>query len=238
MKRVLFALMALVFILSCEKPEQTPQDKNDENTENNEQPTDSPTDPPKDPFKIEKTEMSLFSQEEQTIKSNGTDCIYSSQNPFIASVDESGKVTALHVGETEIEVKAKEGSGKVKVTVKPKYNVIKDPYIKWGCSKDDIKKKFGTPTNENTSNIIYTETLEAHAITGYSFTNGELSSITVVLNPGFELEATKHLTERFQYWTKESNAYVFTDSMTETFSIYVLLTKVDGIWCIIYSPKK
>ena len=219
MRNLLITLIALISFVSCEKTQ-------------NENQTLPET------LKLDKTEVTLYSQDEHKITSNGRNCTYSTQDPFIASVNDSGNITALHIGETFIEVKAEQGSDKVKVTVLPKYNVIKDPYIKWGCAKDDIKAKLGSPAQENSANIVYTETLPAHAITGYTFKSGKLSSVTIALNPNYQSDAQKHLAERYQYWTTENGAYVFTDSMTNEWNTYVILEKVDGIWCIIYTPKQ
>lgn len=188
---------------------------------------------------LNSTEIKISALEEHLITSNGTNVKFSSDNPFVASVNETtGLVAGKHIGETFITATADQGVAKLRVEVVPKYNVINDPYIKWNCSKEELKNKLGSPTQENGNNIIYTQTLAAHALTGYSFTNGKLSNITVALNPDYQTSAAAHLAERYEYWGTQNGAYVFTDSLTEKYTTSVALMKVDGIWCAIYAPSK
>lgn len=183
--------------------------------------------------------VSMYSLEEHTITSNGTNVTFSSENPYIASVNETtGLVTAMHIGETYIIVNADQGSKKVKVTVKAQYHVIKDPYLKWGCSKEEVIRNVGNPTQNNEDNLIYQESLSGHVITGYQFQNGGLYMAMCAIASGYETYAVKHIAERYQYWGYSSDKYIFTDSLSsEEYTTLVIITQTSGVWTIMYVKK-
>lgn len=84
--------------------------------------------------KLDVTSLTLTVGEEHVLSCNVNDCYWSSDEPFIAEVDENGRVSALHVGETVIYA----GSATCKVTVLPKYHTYEEPMISWNATKNDV----------------------------------------------------------------------------------------------------
>lgn len=64
---------------------------------------------------------------------------WSSTDPFVATVDENGVVTGLHVGATVIEAKTADGlTTACAVIVAPLYYTYQEPYIEWGKTQADV----------------------------------------------------------------------------------------------------
>ena len=197
-------------------------------------------------LKLNTTEVKMHSLDEHYITSDGTNVTFSSRDPFIATVNETtGQVTALHVGETYIDVFADEGKNKLKVTVSPLYNAITDPITSWGMSVKELKSKLGEPlaeenTAEESTYISYAygnaNKGDKHIGTGYYFEKDRLDKVTIIINSDYRLEVVQHLAERWQYYGQEGGMYIFGDTMDiKEMKTYVSLCKMSGLWCILYS---
>ena len=189
--------------------------------------------------------VTIFPQDKHTITSNGTNVSFSSQNPFVASVNSTtGQVTGLHIGETYIDILADQGTAKVKVTVKPKYNIITDPYIAWGATQSQILDKVGKePMEEDEDTIMYlygdANKGDSHIGTNYVFKSGKLSSIMIVINKVFYADAILHLAERFQYVGEKSGTIVYGEAIQESeMNTLVSISQILGQYVILYTPKQ
>lgn len=189
-------------------------------------------------------EIYVYSLDEHLITSNGTNVSFSSRNPFVASVNETtGTVTALHVGETYIDVVSDQGSALLKVVVKPLYREITDPYLKWGATKQEVKDAVNKDVFEESSTMItylYGNANEGdtHVVTMYLFDkNNSLESVCIGTNNSHMLTTIKYLSERYMYYIEEDNVYFFGDSLNvEDASTTVVFMKMSNVWCAIYQP--
>lgn len=79
-------------------------------------------------------ELTLTAGQSKQLTYDG-ECVWTSDEPLIATVDEYGFVTAKRVGKTLIHA----GNDFCKVTVNPKYYTFTEPIIKWGITESDVK---------------------------------------------------------------------------------------------------
>lgn len=187
----------------------------------------------------------MYSLDEHFITSNGTNVSFSSENPYIASVNATtGKVTGMHIGETYINVVADQGSAKVKVTIKAKYHTITDPYINWGASRSDVLEKVNlAPDFEDDYEISYlygdANDGDPHVATSYLFKSGvALRSVIVFINNHYYAEAVLHLAERFQYIGEKQDVIVFADAIEDKdIKTLISISKQSGHYVIIYSQR-
>lgn len=102
---------------------------------------------------LDKTEVTLYVEETISLTYSGDNCIWTSKNPLIASV-ENGIITANHIGETLIYA----NDAICKVTVKPRYTKYYEPYTEWGEDKSKIKQYMSDYEikEEDAENISYT----------------------------------------------------------------------------------
>lgn len=217
MKKVVFLLAVVLSVIGCEKMGSKLQ--------------------------LNTTEVRMYALEEHTITSNGTNVSFRAENPFVASVNETtGKLEANHIGETKVKVLADQGEATVKVTVIPKYNAIKDPYIKWGATLEEVKANVGVPTEmaDGSPTYMYGDESkgDTHLATGYLMTEGKLSGIMVVLNNSKYQNVALHLAERFQYTGTSGGSYAYMDALSlDDATTAVVLYKMSGRWVVIYAPK-
>ena len=79
--------------------------------------------------------VTLYVGDKVALKYSGEKCTWSSYEPLIAEVDQNGCVTAMRVGETNIRA----NDALCTVSVIPKLNTYKEPCIKWGASKSEVR---------------------------------------------------------------------------------------------------
>jgi hypothetical protein len=107
-----------------------------------------------------------------------SDVEWSSENPYVAVVSPAGRVTAIHVGETNIIARSGSGYKTCKVVVTPKYNTYVEPITEFGKSKDYIIKKLGVPSQETSNTLAYGES-DDYQVTFYTFENDKLKTCGV-----------------------------------------------------------
>lgn len=129
-----------------------------------------------------------------------------SSNEFVALV-EKNTVTGNHVGETSITVNSKH---KIPVTVRPKYMIMDDPVTDWGASKTTIKQKHtqGTLLQETNDMLAYEKCGDA-AMVAYSFKNGRLAGIIVMMAMTKMTAYINYLKERFAFLPEQYENYTF-----------------------------
>jgi hypothetical protein len=151
----------------------------------------------------------LYSQEEYRIKHYyGTDLLYFTDNPYIATVNQNGVITGLHIGETNITIRDTEfkRSHNIKVTVMSKYNEVSDPIIDWDAYKAEIKGRNTFPiSKEDETSVSYLygnlNNGDTHIETTYHFdSDNKLEKIRVVYNSAKQSSVIKHLSERYEFY--------------------------------------
>ena len=217
MRRLAVLIVAIAVLVGCQKEEE---------------------------LKVNTEVVVLNSSDEHIITSNGTNVRFSSQNPFVASVNSTtGQVTGMHVGETFINVLADEGEVSVRVTVEPRYNVLIDPYINWSATRNDIVNKLGKPYSSSTTQLIYqygdANKGDSHIGTSYVLDDkGFLKNIMVVINSNNYASVILHLDERYQAMGNSGTTIVFGDAMnSDDVKMTVTIGKYSGQYVILYSPR-
>ena len=129
-----------------------------------------------------------------------------SSNEFVALV-EKNQVTGNHVGETSITVNSKH---KIPVTVRPKFMIMDDPVTDWGASKTTIKQKHkqGTLKQETSDMVAYEKCGDADMV-AYSFKNGKLAGIVVMMAMSKMNAYVDYLTERYAFLPEQYENYTF-----------------------------
>ena len=140
-----------------------------------------------DPMTLDQTSVTINYDGETTVKASEKNCIWESSNPFVATVDNNGKIKAEHVGEAVI-IATKEGkSAKCNVTVNATNNNFTMPIINWGNTIDQVKKGM----IELFGNTVELGIDEKDAL-GYT-TGGAFPLYTYAfINGGLFLAETKH----------------------------------------------
>lgn len=87
------------------------------------------------------TQLNINFGETGQLKCNIEGAQITSSNPFVATVDPSGKVTAKHVGETKIKATIDGYSATATVTVNATNNNFTTPLLLWGSRLEDIRLK-------------------------------------------------------------------------------------------------
>jgi len=127
---------------------------------------------------------------------------WSTENDFVATVDENGLVTGGHVGTTKIIASNRSSSATCNVTIQPRYNLYDSPILDWGASMSEIRNK---ETHENMSMssttslaYFYNKSTDNPVVVLYSFENGKLDYASVILKWNTFASAVNHLVERYQ----------------------------------------
>lgn len=159
-----------------------------------------------------KTDYSMYKGEFRTIE--GKDAVgkeWDSVNEYVATV-ENGIIKGKYVGKTTINCTNDDKIGPLYVEVTPRYTLYEDPCTDWGISKDEIKKKYGTPASEVEDGIIYyTDNLNVPFV-AYTFKDGKLANCGVVCNLTAESDAINFLSERYESllgWDEEKHSAMF-----------------------------
>ncbi len=158
--------------------------------------------------------VSLFYDGTQQLSAPGA-TNWNSEDEFIASVDQSGKVEARHVGTTNVIASNGNRMGKCAVTIVAKYNLYDTPILKWGASVSQIKAaethEFSAGDDSVLGYIYDNGSLKT--VVMYVFENGSLKSILAVNDKDKFAAHAMYLLERYQPVGYDSDMYVFMDAM-------------------------
>ena len=168
----------------------------------------------KDEIKLGKTTYTLYPLDEEQIEATSiSDITYSSASLYHANVSNSGKITAMKVGETEITLQNAEDSKTIKVIVQPEVTLYPDPVLNFHASVSDIKKAHGEPDVEDEDVIAY-ENYSLHApILMYFFSSGKLQIVVVMVKTAKSSELGTHLVERYNYLGEIDNELYFINAL-------------------------
>lgn len=91
------------------------------------------------PLQFENEELEVVFKSIGYVYTN-KDCAYTSENADIATVDASGKVSGVGVGETYIVARAGSETARCKVVVSYQWGVFDEPILDFGKTADEIKQ--------------------------------------------------------------------------------------------------
>jgi len=166
---------------------------------------------------------------------------YESENEYHAKVSDSGLITAVCIGETNIIVSNGTTSKDFKVTVEPESNLYPEPNLEFGISKNDLVKKLGTPDSETSDGIGYVNYSPNAPIVVYLFdSNNKLKASTIMVKTLFSSELGTFLNERYIYGTsiEEDYTLLFINALKlEDATMWVGASLYDKTyWMCLYAP--
>lgn len=199
---------------------------------------------------LDKTELSMHHDGTYVlkVKGNKNNPTFKSENSLIASVDESGKITANCVGNTNILVETGNGLLKCNVDVKPTINFIPAPHLIFGDTYDNVKNIVAKQTSDSRNIVTGNDNIgvirdvdNAQFIYGYSFKDGKLVSSTIMLNKVKYYQSVKSLleyvSERYYPTTKvNSTTYGFISPQKDI--MVLVLNDNDNLISVVFAPYK
>jgi hypothetical protein len=215
MKKFIILLVALFTIISCAKDDS-------------------------DDITVDQNSLEIFSGGTHQITTNQSNPVYSSEDAFVATVSETGLITAKHVGKTFIDVN---GSRKITITVEAKYELY-EPVHDFSLKKAEIRSKLGTPYSENDTLLLYRNPSSTINYEMYTFskTTGQLSTATVIYPFKDYAVSNFALAERYQVYSSNSSNYVisYINKLNYSESSFVVLSHIYSIsYCAnLYYAKK
>lgn len=184
--------------------------------------------------KLSQTELSLIAGQSAKLIYDGN-CTWSSDEPLIAEVDNSGNVIANRVGETTIW--ANDESCKVKVT--PQYNTYMEPYMEWGASESEVTNFMNGYQNlGKNGNALGFADLDNEIVYMYTFENNSLSSSAIgasFISKGEEI--THFLLERYVPIDVDESSYLaIMISIDKKIGVAVSFNASSGLMMVLYMP--
>lgn len=143
---------------------------------------------------------------------------WTSENEFVAKVDQNGLVKGGHVGTTNIIASNGTSVGRCTVTIVPKYNLYDTPILNWGISMTQIRAaETHTIAGSGTDYLAYNYNNGTRtALVTYMFKNGGLNGIVVVLNQSYYVDLGYYLLERYVPIGSSDGMYMFADGLTQS----------------------
>ena len=166
------------------------------------------------------TSISIFYDEKSEIKMahfplSAKEPVYTfvSDDEYVAAVDNAGKVSGRHVGECIIEISTSVGvSTQCNVTIKPRSNLYKEPYLVFGGSVSSVKAyENRSIASETSTGIVYRGENSNIRNVVYLFEGGKMTAAAVLFaNTTYCVdEAHKYLSERYDPLGSSGNIIVY-----------------------------
>lgn len=192
-------------------------------------------------IELKQSEVSLYSGDKFQIEAmSNSGLTFRSENEYHAVVSETGLVTALFVGQTNIVVSDGNDSKNFRVTIRPKSSLYPEPYINWGASRAEVIAYNGTPDSDDEDGLVYNEYANADMLM-YLFDEADkLKSVGVVIKSSYTSEISTYLSERYLPIDASSESYtiLFVNGIspeTTTTLIGAGLLSLSH-WMVIYLP--
>lgn len=136
-------------------------------------------------FSVTPKEISLTGREASArLTASASNVQWTSENEWVARVNNAGEVTSRHIGKTKIKAISGGHVIECKCTVSPRFETYEEPWLAFGKSKEEIIRKMGSPNyqipNRDETSIVYGEKND-YQITSYTFENNKLSRVIVLL---------------------------------------------------------
>lgn len=176
-------------------------------------------------FSISEKEITFSKDDTKQIKST-EDANWSVENRFIASVSNSGLVTANHVGKTIVKAKGNNGTATCVVNVIPKYTYFQEPYLKFGATETEIKNLEKRIFQEKRQNVLIFKGENKYVTSVfYSFENGKMKSAGIIIPFKYIDIAPNYYGERYQYMEKKGEDIIMINGYDkEHFDTMVMLS--------------
>ncbi|CVI71820.1 MULTISPECIES: hypothetical protein [unclassified Alistipes] len=190
-------------------------------------------------IKLSLTEKTLhFGEEYQIEVEEGSNLTFISANEYHAVVSDTGLVSALFVGETNIIVSNGESSATLRIIVAPQSNLYKEPCLDWEASRETIIEQYGTPDSSDGKTISYTDYSTAADLLSYMFENDRLKGAGVLVKSKYVVELAEYLAERYlPLADTEEAGYVFVNGVTpESITTIVSVQTLGNYFTVIYLP--
>ena len=216
MRKVLFLLPVLVFLFlyGCSS--------DDENTK----------------LSLNKSAVTLNYKTTEQLEASGK-VEWTSENDFVASVNENGVIEGKHVGKTFIV--ASNGTEEVKcaVEVTPKYNIYREPILDFGITKEELKGRENRELLSETSTAIKYRGNSGSAASeiAYAFKNDKMNGAGALLKSSYSSVIMDFLIERYQAAFQEDGVFYFIDGTTSNYTKFVSLSIGSSGIIIMYTPK-
>ncbi len=159
--------------------------------------------------------------------------VYSSSDPYIATIDDSGIIRSLHVGTCSISVKTVDQrlSCQCSITVKPKNNLYQEPVTDFGVSLADVKvKEQRTCLQEIENMLIYEDKATPVISVFYLFDNNKKLISSGIRLIGIQDEKLiEFLTERYEPFEPENDILIWKGKGVE-----IAVEHIEGKYLIAY----
>lgn len=168
---------------------------------------------------VEERKIVLFSLEQYQIEYDGPEVFWKSDNIMIASVNQSGLVTAFTVGKTDILA----GSRVYEVEVVPKYNAFIEPYHDWSAPREEFEEYMESKcgSGQKTENMSTYVDRSTNAVYTYMFDEYNNGGSYIIQVPIMWIETfTYWLTERYFLLGEEDNTYALLSPDKRTAVVY------------------
>ena len=140
--------------------------------------------------------LSLFVGESATLSYVGdSKCRWSSAEPLIASVTQTGVVTGELVGKTTV----KANNLSCDVTINPKYDTYYEPCMKWGCAQPTVQNHmygYDEMDDSDYKSLSYKGKGKVLFYL-YTFENGKLDISGLAISSSYASEIGSFLSERY-----------------------------------------
>lgn len=185
---------------------------------------------------IDTTPISLYVGDQKEIQGAKS---LSSANDFIA-VTKDNTIEGFHVGKTRISVN---NSKSIDITVKSIHNLYDDPVCNWGCTMNEVRQKQtqGKYSSRSDNDALIYENAGGASFIMYSFNNGKLKSVGVVVSTNHLSQFTDYLLDRFLmttvYYGKDTYFAGIDGSSMEIAKTFVMMEVYNVDYMIaLYTP--
>lgn len=176
---------------------------------------------------ISDSKLEMYSGNEMLLTATAS-AQWTSDNEFVAEVDESGKVTANHIGNATITASNGDKRAYCKVNVVPQYSLYADPILKFGCSQYYVKDEEKRTLIKKTSSYLSYEG-ENDNVPGivYNFKNDQLTSVFVLVKHNYSSAMAEKLvgflSERYAVAGANDGIYYFVNGPSGNFDMEIYL---------------
>ncbi len=166
---------------------------------------------------VNPTSISMYYDGSQQLSAQGATS-WTSENEFVAKVDQNGLVKGGHVGTTNIIASNGTSTGRCTVTIVPKYNLYDTPILNWGATMSQIRAtETHTLAGSGSDYLGYGYTNGSrNAVVTYTFKNGGLNGIVVILNKNDYVNLGYYLIERYLPIGSSDGMYIFADALLQS----------------------
>lgn len=182
---------------------------------------------------LSRSNLSLVAGQNAKLIYNGR-CIWKSDEPLIAEVDNNGNVTANRVGETTIWA----NDESCRVRVRPKYNTYMEPCMDWGASESMVTNFMrGYKNLGKDGNTLGFGDVDNEIVYAYLFENNSLLSSAIGVKPAKWEEVTNFLLERYVViYVDEASPTAYMRSIDKKIGVAVSFNVSSVFMMVLYAP--